>query len=66
MGYTWTRPKDYSDHQRVMKAATRALAAQYGTQFKYGPISEVRTRDFPWVNFFQTTPAAFPQSVPDI
>ena len=43
MGYTWTRPKDYADHQRVMKAATGALAAQYGTQFKYGPISEVRT-----------------------
>ena len=42
MGYTWTRPKDYADHQRVMAAATSALAAQYGTQFKYGPISEVR------------------------
>ena len=41
MGYTWDRPKDYSDHMKVMKKATDALRGVYGTRFKYGPISEV-------------------------
>jgi hypothetical protein len=41
MGYTWTRPKDYKDHMRVMKVATDSLTAEYGTKFKYGPINEV-------------------------
>ena len=40
-GYTYSHPKDYSDHMKVMKKATDALRGVYGTRFKYGPISEV-------------------------
>ena len=40
-GYQTTRSPHYSDHMKVMKAATTALKAEYGTQYKYGPIHEV-------------------------
>ena len=32
---------DYGDHMRVMKAATTALKAEYGTHYRYGPIHKV-------------------------
>ena len=40
-GYKKDHSKDYKDHMRVMKKSVDALASAYGTQFTYGPISEV-------------------------
>ena len=40
-GYKKDHSKDYKDHMRVMKKSIDALASAYGTQFTYGPISEV-------------------------
>ncbi len=40
-GYTKRQAKDYDDHMKVMKAAITALGAEYGTQYKYGPIQKV-------------------------
>ncbi len=42
-GYQKERPNDYKDHMRVMKKAVKALQAVYGTQYTYGPISEVES-----------------------
>jgi len=40
-GYKKDHSKDYKDHMSVMKKSIDALASVYGTQFTYGPISEV-------------------------
>jgi len=36
-----THSKDYNDHMRVMKTSVDALSSVSGTQFTFGPISEV-------------------------
>ena len=43
-GYKKDHSKDYRDHMSVMKKSIDALASVYGTQFTYGPISEVSTK----------------------
>jgi murein tripeptide amidase MpaA len=40
-GYTKKQAQHYGDHMKVMKAATTALKAEYGTEYKYGPIQKV-------------------------
>ena len=40
-GYTYSQPKDYRDHMRVMKKAVGAVKSVSGTQFTYGPISDI-------------------------
>jgi len=40
-GYKKSHSKDYEDHMRVMKTSVEALTSVHGTQFTYGPISEV-------------------------
>ena len=40
-GYTYDYPKDYNDHMRVMKKAVGALKTVAGTEFTYGPISDI-------------------------
>ena len=40
-GYKEGHSKDYDDHMRIMKTSVEALASVHGTQFTYGPISEV-------------------------
>ena len=40
-GYKKDQAPHYADHLRVMKAATTALKAEYGTHYTYGPIHKV-------------------------
>ena len=40
-GYSYDKPHDYNDHMRVMKKSVEALRSHSGTQFKYGPISDI-------------------------
>ena len=43
-GYQKERGADYKDHMRVMQKSVAALRALHGTEFVYGPISEVSIR----------------------
>ena len=40
-GYTSTRPEDYEDQMRVMRKTVEALKSVYGTEFLYGPVTEL-------------------------
>lgn len=44
-GYKKAHSRDYNDHMSVMKKSIDALASVYGTQFTYGPISEVTKKN---------------------
>ena len=40
-GYTNNRTEDYGDQMRVMRKAVEALKSVHGTEFTYGPLTEI-------------------------